>query len=92
MPEKLASVPPFALNCDVLLNVVVVCMRNVDVPPIVKAAAFVRTRSPLMVIAAVRRRRQLREGWQRLAREDAAERAEMATLLRQPGLMLAGRA
>jgi heme exporter protein D len=48
--------------------------------------------SPLMVIAAVRRRRQLREGWQRLAREDAAERAEMATLLRQPGLMLAGRA
>ena len=48
--------------------------------------------SPLMVIAAVRRRRQLRAGWQRLAREDAAERAEMATLLRQPGLMLAARA
>ncbi len=48
--------------------------------------------SPLMVIAAVRRRRQLREGWQRLAREDAAERAEFADLLRPPGLMLAGRA
>jgi heme exporter protein D len=48
--------------------------------------------SPLMVIAAVRRRRQLREGWQRLAREDAAERAEFADLLRQPGLMLTARA
>ena len=48
--------------------------------------------SPLMVIAAVRRRRQLREGWQRLAREDAAERAEFADLLRPPGLMLASRA
>jgi len=47
--------------------------------------------SPLMVVAAVRRRRQLRAGWQRLAREDAAERAAMATLLRQPGLLLAGR-
>ena len=48
--------------------------------------------SPLMVIAAVRRRRQLREGWQRLAREDEAERAEFADLLRPPGLMLASRA
>lgn len=48
--------------------------------------------SPLMVVAAVRRRRQLREGWQRLAREDAAERAEYADLLRQPGLMLTARA
>jgi hypothetical protein len=48
--------------------------------------------SPLMVIAAVRRRRQLREGWQRLAREDAEERAEFADLLRQPGLMLTARA
>jgi len=48
--------------------------------------------SPLMVVAVVRRRRQLREGWQRLAREDAAERAEMADLLRRSGLMLAGRA
>ena len=45
--------------------------------------------SPLMVIAAVRRRRQLREGWERLAREDADERAEIAAVLRQPGLMLA---
>lgn len=47
--------------------------------------------SPLIVIAAVRRRRQLNAGWERLAREDAEERAEIAAVLRQPGpaLMLA---
>ncbi len=45
--------------------------------------------SPLMVVAAVRRRRQLREGWDRLGREDEALHAEVADVLRRPGLMLA---
>lgn len=48
--------------------------------------------SPLIVVAAVRRRRQLREGWARLTREDDDLRAEVATVLRQPGLTLALRA
>lgn len=44
--------------------------------------------SPLIVVAAVRRRRVLREGWDRLAREDEALHAEVAAVLRRPGLML----
>lgn len=44
--------------------------------------------SPLIVVAAVRRRRVLREGWERLAREDEALQAEVAQVLRRPGLML----
>ncbi len=43
--------------------------------------------SPLMVVAAVRRRRQLREGWDRLGREDDALAAEVANVLRRPGLL-----
>lgn len=37
--------------------------------------------SPLMVIAVIRRRRQLKAGWERLAREDAEERATIESLL-----------
>lgn len=48
--------------------------------------------SPLVVVAAVRRRRQLREGWDRLTREDAEYRGEVATVLQQPGLMIARQA
>ncbi len=44
--------------------------------------------SPLIVVAAVRRRRQLREGWARLAREDELLQAEVAAVLRRQGLML----
>jgi len=46
--------------------------------------------SPLMVVAAVRRRRQLREGWDRLGREDDALQAEVADILRSPGLRRPG--
>lgn len=38
--------------------------------------------SPLLVVAAVRRRRHLRAGWERLAREDAEEREVIAASLR----------
>ena len=47
--------------------------------------------SPFMVVAAVRRRRQLREGWERLGREDDAFQAEVADLLRRSELMLTAR-
>jgi len=42
--------------------------------------------SPMIAVAAIRRRRILREGWDRLAREDAFERDEINALLLQPVL------
>lgn len=42
--------------------------------------------SPLMVVAMIRRRRLLRDGWARLAREDAEERAEINAMLLHPAL------
>lgn len=42
--------------------------------------------SPMIAVAAIRRRRILREGWDRLAREDAFEREEINALLLQPAL------
>jgi len=42
--------------------------------------------SPLMVVAMIRRRRVLRAGWDRLAREDAEERAQLNALMLQPAL------
>lgn len=43
--------------------------------------------SPMMVVAMIRRRRLLRAGWERLAREDAAERAEIGSMLMHPALV-----